>query len=69
MKPENVKCPICGGPMTSRTSQYGKFWGCNDYPHCRGIRNSLGESKQEDHEDIGPDPYKRRWDTRTDSKE
>ena len=42
---ENVKCPECCGPMTSRkngaTGQ--RFWGCNAYPTCRGTRNTDGE--------------------------
>ena len=42
---ENVKCPECRGPMTSRqnrdTGQF--FWGCNAYPKCRGTRNTDGE--------------------------
>lgn len=36
---ENLKCPDCDGPMTPRTSQHGKFWGCKAYPKCRGTRN------------------------------
>ena len=35
-------CPKCGSAMTKRTARqgtnYGKtFWGCTDYPQCRGI--------------------------------
>jgi ssDNA-binding Zn-finger/Zn-ribbon topoisomerase 1 len=43
--PENVKCPECGGPMVSRTGQYGVFWGCKAYPNCKGTRDSMGRSK------------------------
>jgi len=43
---ENVKCPECRGPMTSRknglTGQL--FWGCNAYPKCRGTRNTDGDA-------------------------
>lgn len=46
MKPENVKCPECDGPMVSRKSQYGVFWGCVDYPKCRGTRNADGEARR-----------------------
>lgn len=46
-KPENVKCPECGGPMISRRSTYGVFWGCVDYPKCKGTRDSMGRSKQD----------------------
>lgn len=44
---ENVKCPDCGGDMVSRKSQYGVFWGCKDYPKCKGTRDSMGRSKAE----------------------
>lgn len=28
-------CPYCGGRIVERQSQYGSFWGCSNYPHCR----------------------------------
>jgi restriction system protein len=36
-------CPACGNPMVRRVAKYGKnageeFWGCGQYPHCRGTR-------------------------------
>jgi ssDNA-binding Zn-finger/Zn-ribbon topoisomerase 1 len=48
MKPENVECPDCGGPMTSRkNSTTGqRFWGCNGYPKCRGTLNTDGEARK-----------------------
>ena len=69
---ENVKCPDCDGPMIPRNGQYGKFWGCADFPKCKGTRDSMGRSKKdredwkreqakergEDYEDIGPDSFK-----------
>jgi len=35
-------CPNCGKPMVLRTSKTGKnagrqFWGCSDYPDCKGV--------------------------------
>lgn len=45
MKPENVVCPDCGGEMLSRTGPYGVFWGCKEFPKCKGTRDSLGRSK------------------------
>lgn len=45
MKPENVTCPTCGGPMVSRKSSFGVFWGCKAFPQCRGTRNADGEAK------------------------
>lgn len=35
---EGVTCDICGKPMYIRTSRYGKFYGCSDYPKCKGIK-------------------------------
>jgi hypothetical protein len=36
-------CPRCGQPMVLRTARRGThegeaFWGCPDYPRCRGVR-------------------------------
>jgi four helix bundle suffix protein len=36
-------CPSCGKPMVVRTARQGKqagrhFWGCSDFPDCRGAR-------------------------------
>lgn len=38
------RCPDCGKPMLRRMQKKGsgqgrEFWGCSDYPNCRGIRN------------------------------
>lgn len=35
-------CPQCGQPMRQRRSAKGDFWGCRDYPGCRGSR-PMGE--------------------------
>lgn len=37
------KCPNCGGQMVLRTATCGphagdRFWGCEQFPYCRGIR-------------------------------
>jgi four helix bundle suffix protein len=40
-------CPHCGKPMVQRTPRKGAqtpFWGCTDYPECRGTRR-LEESE------------------------
>lgn len=39
----NPLCPQCGGEMVLRTAKRGanqgeKFWGCPNYPQCRGTR-------------------------------
>ncbi len=44
---EETLCPDCGKKMISRKSQYGTFWGCSDYPNCKGTRDSNGLSKAE----------------------
>ncbi len=46
---EETLCPLCGGPMTSRkNSATGQaFWGCQDYPRCKGTRNTDGEAPRE----------------------
>lgn len=36
---ENVRCQNCGKPMLKRTGRFGQFFGCIDYPKCKGIRN------------------------------
>jgi len=33
-------CPKCGKMMANRKSKYGKFWGCSDYPNCKGVINT-----------------------------
>lgn len=35
----NPRCPICGAPMAARSGRYGEFYGCTNYPSCRGKRN------------------------------
>lgn len=40
------KCPKCGAPMIKRKAVRGnnagsEFWGCSNYPKCRGIINIL----------------------------
>lgn len=49
MKPENVACPTCGGPMVSRMNRAKnqRFWGCKAYPECKGTRNTDGEAPRQ----------------------
>lgn len=54
MRDENL-CPLCNKPMISRSSQYGKFWGCSDYPNCKGTRDSMGRSKEDRVKEKGED--------------
>jgi ssDNA-binding Zn-finger/Zn-ribbon topoisomerase 1 len=67
-KPENVNCPECDGTMVPRTSERGAFWGCKEFPRCRGTRNVDGEAPQRWSDDGGglpSDRYRdndrRRW--------
>lgn len=39
----NITCPLCSQPMLKRKSRRGanagqEFWGCTNYPSCRGTR-------------------------------
>ena len=36
---EDVPCPICGKGTIRRQGRFGPFYGCQDYPHCKGIVN------------------------------
>lgn len=47
---QNVKCPICEGPMASRANRSTgqRFWGCKKYPECKGTRNTDGEAPREE---------------------
>jgi DNA topoisomerase I len=36
---EDVRCPVCGKAMLLRSGRFGRFFGCVDYPTCKGIRN------------------------------
>ncbi|MBN1255815.1 MAG: topoisomerase DNA-binding C4 zinc finger domain-containing protein [Deltaproteobacteria bacterium] len=33
-------CPKCGDLMKLRTGKFGKFWGCVNYPNCKGTRQA-----------------------------
>ena len=33
-------CPKCGDLMKRRTGKFGEFWGCVNYPECRGTRQA-----------------------------
>ena len=34
-KERSLICPKCGGRLVLRNGQYGKFYGCSNYPSCR----------------------------------
>lgn len=33
---ETPSCPQCGGTTALRTGRHGRFYGCKDFPRCRG---------------------------------
>ena len=35
-------CPTCNSPMQERKGKFGKFYGCTQYPRCRGTRDEKG---------------------------
>jgi len=32
-------CPRCGGKLVERKGQYGRFWGCSNFPNCKYTLN------------------------------
>ena len=36
---ERVRCPECGKATIRRDGRFGPFYGCQDYPNCKGIVN------------------------------
>lgn len=35
---EIPNCPKCSSKMVHRSGKYGEFWGCKNFPRCRGTR-------------------------------
>lgn len=47
MNEKIVNCPICESPMILRKSKVGnQFYGCSNYPSCKGIRQFVPEKIQ-----------------------
>lgn len=38
-RPRTPSCPKCGCEMKKRSGRNGPFWGCTDYPQCKGTVN------------------------------
>ena len=38
-EPTDKICPKCGKPLVIRTSRFGKFYACSDFPKCRHTEN------------------------------
>lgn len=63
---ENIKCPDCDGDMVSRLNKVknSRFWGCKNFPRCKGTRDVNGLSRQDRHqlEEEDPEEPTIRWD-------
>ena len=40
-------CPKCGGIMRVRHGKTGEFWGCVNYPACKGTQNIVAQAAKE----------------------
>lgn len=36
-------CPLDGAPMKLRSGKFGSFYGCSNYPTCKGTRDESGK--------------------------
>jgi four helix bundle suffix protein len=43
-RPPSPDCPLCGKSMRQRKSAKGEFWGCSEFPECKGTRPVSGGS-------------------------
>ncbi|EMZ7365398.1 DNA topoisomerase III [Salmonella enterica] len=43
--PPSPPCPVCGGKTSQRKGKNGSFWGCLNYPDCKGIVGDGGNAK------------------------
>jgi len=42
---EETLCPECNAKMVPRKNSEGRsFWGCSNFPNCRGTRDNEGKS-------------------------
>jgi DNA topoisomerase-1 len=41
--PEDITCPVCGGPMVVKLARTGKFYSCAKFPECSGARTLEGK--------------------------
>jgi ssDNA-binding Zn-finger/Zn-ribbon topoisomerase 1 len=48
-----MTCPECGGPMAERENRTTgeMFWGCQDFPDCRGTRPGSGFTDEDEAQD------------------
>ena len=54
-KPE-PSCPDCGAKMVLRKPKKGQywepFWGCMDYPDCKGTREIMADGRPEEDDEF-----------------
>lgn len=43
--PPSPPCPVCGGKTSRRKGKNGLFWGCLNYPECKGIVSEGGKKQ------------------------
>jgi DNA helicase II / ATP-dependent DNA helicase PcrA len=43
---ESPKCPKCGSGMILRPGKWGQFWGCRNFPRCKGTTKAQNAQKQ-----------------------
>ncbi|MFO1188323.1 MAG: AAA domain-containing protein [Alphaproteobacteria bacterium] len=46
LQKDGPPCPECGGPTKLRNGRFGPFYGCADYPKCKGAVNLGGKKKR-----------------------
>ena len=53
--PPDIKCPECDGPMKLRPGRWGKFFfGCNNYPKCKGTLKASPEQVEQIQSAVAP---------------
>ena len=43
----DIKCPKCGGSIGLKSSKFGVFWGCNNYPECKYMKSLDCDNQQQ----------------------
>lgn len=54
----NVECPLDGGLMIPREGKFGLFYGCENYPKCKGITNVQSRAVYKDLETGKIEPFR-----------
>ncbi len=57
-----MRCKLCDKDMKMRLAKQGKnqgnhFWGCSDYPNCKGVQDATAEDVKEYNNAEAPKPY------------